>query len=85
MQDHAKAIKLWTLAAKLGSSKAHFNLVNEYHKGGCLKKARFHYEPAAMAGNEAARCKIGAMEAQNGNMELSNIGRLQHQLGVSNP
>jgi len=67
-QDAKKAIELWTQAAKLGSSSAHFNLGNEYQKGGYLKKARFHYEAAAMAGNEATRCKIGAIEGQSGNM-----------------
>ena len=64
-QDAKKAIELWTQAAKLGSSSAHSNLGNEYQKGGYLKKARFHYEAAAMAGNEAARCKIGAIEGQS--------------------
>jgi TPR repeat protein len=34
-----------------------------------LKKAKFHYEAAAMAGNEGARHFLGTMEAQNGNME----------------
>ena len=67
-QDAKKAIELWTQAAKLGSSSAHFNLGNEYQTGGDSKKARFHYEAAAMAGNEAARCKIGAIEGQSGNM-----------------
>jgi TPR repeat protein len=67
-QDAKKAMELWTKAAELGSSSAHFNLGNEYQKGGYLKKARFHYEAAAMAGNEAARCKIGAFEGQSGNM-----------------
>jgi TPR repeat protein len=67
-QDAKKAIELWAQAAKLGSSSAHFNLGNQYKKGGYLKKARFHYEAAAMAGNEAARCKIGAIEGQSGNM-----------------
>jgi TPR repeat protein len=38
-----------------------------YHEGGDLKKAKFHYEAAAMAGNEAARCNLGIIEAQTGN------------------
>jgi TPR repeat protein len=37
--------------------------------GGELKKAKIHYEAAAMAGHEAARCNLGTMEAQSGNME----------------
>jgi TPR repeat protein len=34
-----------------------------------LKKAKFHYEAAAMAGDEEARYNLGTMEAQSGNME----------------
>ena len=32
------------------------------------KKAKFHYEAAAMAGHEDARSNLGTMEAQSGNM-----------------
>jgi len=49
-QDLAKGVELWTQAGILGSSKAHFNLGNEYCRRGDLKKAKFHYEAAAMAG-----------------------------------
>jgi TPR repeat protein len=31
-----------------------------------MKKAKFHYEAAAMAGNEDARCNLGAMEYYSG-------------------
>jgi TPR repeat protein len=34
-----------------------------------MKKSKFHLEEAAMAGHEAARCNLGAMEANSGNME----------------
>ena len=34
-----------------------------------MKKAKFHYEAAAMAGDEVARSNLGCMEAQSGNME----------------
>jgi tetratricopeptide (TPR) repeat protein len=68
-QDHTKAIELYTKAAGLGSSKAHYNLGVHYYKGGDLKKAKFHYEAAAMAGHEVARTYLGCMEAQYGNME----------------
>jgi TPR repeat protein len=34
-----------------------------------LKKAKFHYEGAAMAGHEVARYNIGVMEAESGNRE----------------
>jgi hypothetical protein len=68
-QDHAKATELYTRAAELGCSKAHSHLADVYHQGGDLKKTRFHFEAAAMAGNEFARCIVGVMESQSGNME----------------
>jgi TPR repeat protein len=68
-QDLTKAIELFTRAADLGSSVAHYNLAEIYHKGGNMKKAKFHYEAAAMAGHEVARCNLGMMEAQSRNME----------------
>jgi len=34
-----------------------------------MKKAKFHVEAAAMAGHEAARCSLGVMEFNSGNME----------------
>jgi TPR repeat protein len=68
-QDRAKAITLWIRAADLGYSKAHNNLAGVYHEGGYLKKAKFHFEAAAMAGDEVARCFIGHMESESRNME----------------
>jgi TPR repeat protein len=67
-QDQEKALELWTRAAALGSSMAHFELGNIYDAGGDSKKAKIHYEAAAMAGNEVSRCNLGTMEAQSGNM-----------------
>jgi TPR repeat protein len=68
-QDYVKAMDLYTRAADLGCSKAHYNLGNIYDAGGELKKAKFHYEAAAMAGRDGARNNLGTMEAQSGNME----------------
>jgi tetratricopeptide (TPR) repeat protein len=68
-QDHLKAIEQYTRAAELGFSKAHINLAEIYHEGGDKKKARFHYEAAAMAGNEVARCIVGIHEYNSGNIE----------------
>jgi hypothetical protein len=34
-----------------------------------LKKAKFHYEAAAMAGRELARSTLGTNEYQSGNLE----------------
>jgi hypothetical protein len=58
-QDLVKGAELWKQAAKLGSSKAHYNLGNFYDDGGDSKKAKFHYEAAAMAGHEVARNNLG--------------------------
>ena len=68
-QDLERAIALWKQAAKLGSSKAHYNLGTEYENGGDVKKAKFHYETAAMAGHEDARFKLGSIEGNSGNTE----------------
>ena len=55
-------MELYARAAALGSSQAHFHLGNIYREGGDLKKAKIHYEAAAMAGHEVARVNLGNME-----------------------
>ena len=45
-QDRARAMELWTQAAALGSSMAHYHLGLYYVEGGKLKKAKFHFEDA---------------------------------------
>ena len=37
-----------------------------------MKKAKFHFEAAAMAGHEVARCNLGGLEAESGNMERAH-------------
>ena len=64
LQDREKAIKLYVRAADLGCSQAHFKLGDIYHEGGDMKKAKFHFEAAAMAGHEVARCNLGGLEAE---------------------
>ena len=59
-QDQAKAKELFTRAANLGYSKAHGSLGNAYYRGGDMKKAKFHHEAAAMAGDEVARNNLEA-------------------------
>jgi hypothetical protein len=61
-QDQTKSMELYAMAAELGSSNAHYHLGIEYHQRGDSKKATFHYETAAMAGHELARCNLGNME-----------------------
>ena len=68
LQDREKAMELMTRAAALGSSQANFQLGIIYNGGGNLKKAKFHYEAAAMAGHEVARCNLGCFEAETDNM-----------------
>jgi TPR repeat protein len=69
LQDRAKSRELVTRASVLGSSKANYFLGQKYRKEGDLKKAKFHYEAAAMAGHELARCNIGSLEFIAGNKE----------------
>ena len=68
-RDEERAIKLFTKSAELGFSKAHYNLGMLYHDGGALKKAKFHFEAAAMAGHDGARLSLGCIEFHSGNME----------------
>jgi TPR repeat protein len=39
LQDREKALELYTRAAELGSSEAHFSLANLFDKGGQLKQS----------------------------------------------
>jgi TPR repeat protein len=69
-RDRAKAIELYVRAANLGYSQAHYNMaIIYYHEGGNMKKAKFHFEAAAMAGHEMARYNLGAIEYNSGNVE----------------
>jgi TPR repeat protein len=68
-QDQTKAMELYARAADLGSSEAHYrlghlncNLDDPNNNGGDFKKAKFHYEAAAMAGHEVARNELGVIE-----------------------
>jgi TPR repeat protein len=69
MQDKERTMELYTWAADLGYSKAHYVLGVNFHGRGDLKKAKFHFEAAAMAGHEGARYNLGLMELKSGNME----------------
>jgi TPR repeat protein len=69
LQDQKKAMELWKQAGALGSSHAHFCIGNEYRREGDLKKAKFHYEAAAMAGHEVARYNLGFTEYTSGKKE----------------
>jgi enhanced entry protein LpnE len=68
-QDQSKAMELYAKAAERGCSEAHSHLGNVYHKGANMKKAKFHFEAAAMAGHEVSRNILGNMEYDSGNVE----------------
>jgi TPR repeat protein len=68
-QDQERAIELYAKAAELGYIMAHYQLGGIYDEGGKLKKAKFHWEAAAMAGHEVARFNLGALDSQTGNLE----------------
>ena len=68
-QDHTKAMELYARSADLGYSKAHSKLAGIYYIGGAPKKAKFHWEAAAMAGHEVARNTLGGLENYYGNIE----------------
>jgi TPR repeat protein len=69
--DEERAVELWTQAAKLGSSEAHFALGVYYKEERYSKKAKLHFEAAAMAGHDVARFNLGNMEHKSGKMERS--------------
>jgi len=69
-QDQERAMELWKQASQLGSIDAHDFLGNMFYaEGGNLKKAKFHFEPAAMAGHEVARYMLGFMDFEEGKKE----------------
>jgi TPR repeat protein len=72
-QDHAKTLELLHKSAKLGNHFAHFNLSICYQTGGIgendTRKATYHGQLAAMAGNVRARNSLGCDEGNAGNMD----------------
>jgi hypothetical protein len=72
-QDNAKALKLFHKSAKLGNHFAHLSLSVCYQTGGIgendTRKAIYHGQLAAMAGNVHARYNLGCEEANAGNMD----------------
>jgi TPR repeat protein len=68
-QDERRAMELWTTAVALGSSEARCLVANVYDQRGDMKKAKFYFEAAAMAGHEIARYNLGCIEADYENME----------------
>ena len=48
---------------------AYYGLACIYHGRGDLKKAKFHFETAAMAGDEVSRYHLGGLEIGSRNMD----------------
>jgi TPR repeat protein len=71
-QDNAKALELYHKSAKLGQNFAHLNLSICYQTGSIVendaRKATYHKQLAAMAGNVQARYNLGCAEGRAGNI-----------------
>ena len=70
-----RAIELWTVADKLGSVDAHYNLGVAYYNG-CgvdIDKARgiCHWQQSAMNGHVESRHFLGIFQSRNGNYGLA--------------
>eukprot|EP00979_Chaetoceros_neogracilis_P001388 scaffold247_cov174-Chaetoceros_neogracile.AAC.1 len=69
-QDHAKALQLYHKSAKLGNHIAHLNLSVCYQHGDKdTRKATYHIQLGAIAGNVHARYNLGRAEYIAGNMD----------------
>ena len=71
----SRAIELWTEAAELGSSDAHFHLGMLYYTGDGVEEDEprgiHHWQEAAMKGDVGSRYSLGIVEANKGNHELA--------------
>lgn len=71
-KDPFKAREMWLKAIELGSSAAHHDLADAWSCGLFgridVKKARYHYEQAAMGGVVEAHHNLGVDEARSYNM-----------------
>jgi hypothetical protein len=70
--DYETALDFFTKAAELGNAGAHHNLSVMYRKGARVEKEEkvvYHFEIAAIGGHPGARCNLGCLEENNGNIE----------------
>ena len=72
-QDYTKALELWHRAAELGYSESCCNIGYAYEHGQGVvvdkSKANHYYELAAIGGNTTARCNLGIICRDSGNMD----------------
>lgn len=76
-QDSGRALELFRQALQLGYTDAHFSIGEYYFRGNeevggkDTKKAKYHWEQAAMGGHASARHNLGVTERLAGNTERS--------------
>ena len=74
-QDYTKALELFRRAVDLGNAEAYSNIGYLYWYGEGVevdkKKARHHFELAAIKGNVVARHNLGVVEGELGNFDRS--------------
>lgn len=72
-QNWHKALEFWQRAGELGSTGSYYNIGKAYEIGRGVevdkKKAKHHYELAAMGGDSMARNNLGCLEAKAGNID----------------
>ena len=77
-KDLPRVIELWTKAAELGSTEAHYDLGYIYYNGNGVEENKprgtHHYQQAAMKGDAMSRNNLGCFEINEGNYEVA----LQH-------
>ena len=75
IRDVPRAIELWTEAAELGSSDAHYRLGCRYYTGDGVEEDEprgvHHWQQAAMEGHVLSRHGLGLVENKHGNYELA--------------
>ena len=73
-KDVTRAKELWTRAAEIGSSTAHYNLGLLFY-GGAREEDKHkgiqHWKQSAMKGHARSRHNLGVIEATNGNWDLA--------------
>ncbi|KAL7523143.1 hypothetical protein ACHAXR_000040, partial [Thalassiosira sp. AJA248-18] len=71
-QDFRKTLELYHQASKLGCTKSHYSIGHVFYNGEWvekdMKRARYHWECAAMEGHVLARHNLGIFEENAGNM-----------------
>ena len=77
-KDRSKALDLWKRSAELGSIRAHARVALAYYNESLsrtgeynMKKARYHFELAAIGGHEESRYNLGVLEGRRRKFDLA--------------